>query len=149
MADYLLYHSSDEDYDEDALLERAFDRWEQLGGGSARGPLFEFHMQPIGRRRRLRDVVERAQFNAQLRQLRDPVAGDNIGMALTEALHHAIEAELDREQSLSWLSPLLSQQASQALCCTGQKRGGTVSSHSIQTHGSAQSGLHSHRNMRV
>ena len=37
-------------------------------------------------------------FNAQLRQLRDPVAGDNIGMALTEALHHAIEMELDREQ---------------------------------------------------
>ena len=26
------------------------------------------------------------------------VAGDNIGMALTEALHHAIETELDREQ---------------------------------------------------
>ena len=42
--------------------------------------------------------MEWAQFNAQLRQLRDPVAGDNIGMALTEALHHAIEAELDREQ---------------------------------------------------
>ena len=42
--------------------------------------------------------MERAQFNAQLRQLRDPVAGDNIGMALTEALHHAIETELDREQ---------------------------------------------------
>ena len=55
-------------------------------------------MQPIGRRRRWREVVERAQFNAQLRQLRDPVAGDNIGMALTEALHHAIETELDREQ---------------------------------------------------
>ena len=42
--------------------------------------------------------MERAQFNAQLLQLRDPLAGDNIGMALTEALHHAIEAELDREQ---------------------------------------------------
>ena len=55
-------------------------------------------MQPIGRRRRWREVVERAQFNAQLRQLRDPVAGDNIGMALTEALHHAIETELHREQ---------------------------------------------------
>ena len=38
-------------------------------------------------RRRWREVVERAQFNEQLRQLRDPVAGDNIGMALTEALH--------------------------------------------------------------
>ena len=98
MADDLLYHFSDEDDDEDALLDRAFDRWEQLGGCSARGPLFQFHMQPIGRRRRWREVVERAQFNAQLRQLRDPVAGDNIGMALTEALHHAIEAELDREQ---------------------------------------------------
>ena len=52
----------------------------------------------IGRRHRWRDVVERAQFNAQLRQLRDPVAGDNIGMALTEALHHAIATELEREQ---------------------------------------------------
>ena len=113
MADDLLYHFSDEDDDEDALLDRAFDRWEQLGGGSARGPLFQFHMQAIGRRRRWREVVERAQFNAQLRQLRDP-----------------------------WLSPLLSQQA--ALCCAGEKRGGTVSSHSMQTHGSASSGLHRH-----
>ena len=98
MADDLLYHFTDEDDDEDSLLDRAFDRWEQLGGGSARGPLFQFHMQPIGRRRRWREVVERAQFNAQLRQLRDPVAGDNFGMALTEALHHAIETELGREQ---------------------------------------------------
>ena len=98
IADNLFYHFSDEEDGEDALLDRAFDRWEQLGGGSARGPLFQFHMQPIGRRWRWRDVVERAQFNAQLRQLRDPVAGDNIGMALTETLHHAMEAELDREQ---------------------------------------------------
>ena len=98
MADDLLYHFSEEDNDEDALLDRAFDRWEQMGGGSTPGPLFQFHMQPIGRRRRWREVVERAQFNAQLRQLRDPVAGDNIGVALTEALHQAIETELDREQ---------------------------------------------------
>ena len=88
------YHFSDDE--EDALLDRAYDWWEQLGGAAAaRGPLFQFHMQPIGRRRRWREVVERAQFNAQLRQLRDPVAGDTTGMALTEALHHAIEAELD------------------------------------------------------
>ena len=94
MADDLLYHFSDEDDDEDALFDRAFDRWQQLGGAAARGPLFQFTMQPMGRRRRWRDVVERAQFNAQLRQLRDPVPGDNIGMALTEALHQAIETEL-------------------------------------------------------
>ena len=35
MADDLLYHFSDEYDDEDALLDRVFDRWEQLGGGSA------------------------------------------------------------------------------------------------------------------
>ena len=51
--------------------------------------------------------------------------------------------------SLSWLSPLLSQQASQALCSAGQKRRRTVSSNSIQTHGPALSGLHSHRNVGV
>ena len=33
-----------------------------------------------------------------MRQLRDPAAGDNIGMALTEPLHHAIDTELEREQ---------------------------------------------------
>ena len=98
MADDRWYHFSDEDEDEDALLDRALDQWDQLGGGSAQGPLFQFTMEPIGRRRCWREVVERAQFNAQLRQLRDPVARDNIGMALTEALHHAIETELDREQ---------------------------------------------------
>ena len=98
MADDFLYHFSDEDDDEDALLDGAVDRWEQIGGGSARGPLFQFTMQPMGRRRRRREVVERAQFNVQWRQLRDPVAGNNIGMALTEALHQAIETELDREQ---------------------------------------------------
>ena len=97
MAEDHWYPVSDEE--EDALLNRAYDRWEQLGGAAAaRGPLFQFTMQPIGRRRRWRDVVERAQFNAQLRQLRDPVPGDNIGMALTEALHKAIETELGREQ---------------------------------------------------
>ena len=100
MADEILYHFSDEEDGEDALLDRAFDRWEQLGGGSARSPLFQFTMQPIGRRRCCRDVVEWVQFNAQLRQLRDPVAGDNIGMALTltDALHNSIKTELEREQ---------------------------------------------------
>ena len=94
MADDIFYHFSDEKDGEDALLDRAFYRWEHIGGGSALGSLFQFTMQLIGRRRRWRDVLERAQFNAQLRQLRDPVAGDNIGMALTEALHNAIETEL-------------------------------------------------------
>ena len=59
MAEDSWYPDSDE---EDALLNRAYDRWEQLGGAApARGPLFQFTMQPIGRRRRWRNVVERAQ----------------------------------------------------------------------------------------
>ena len=90
MADDIFYHFSDEEDGEDALLDRALYRWEEMGGGSAPGPLFQFNMEPIGRRRRWRHIVERAQFNARLHQLRDPVAGDNIGMALTEALHNAI-----------------------------------------------------------
>ena len=94
----LFYHFSDEEDGEDALLARAYDRWTQLGGGPARhGPLFEFHMQPIGRRRHWHVVVDRAQFNPQLRQLRDPVDGDDVGLALTEALHQAIGRELEHQ----------------------------------------------------
>ena len=98
MKDDIFYHFSDEEDGEDALLDRAFDRWESIGGGSAIGLLLQLTMRLIGRRRRWRDVLERAQFKTQLRQLRDPVAGDNIGMALTEALHNAIETEIEREQ---------------------------------------------------
>ena len=66
MAEDRWYHFSDDE--EDALLDRAYDRWQQLGGAvTARGPLFQFTMQPMGRRRRWREEVERAQFNAQLR----------------------------------------------------------------------------------
>ena len=99
MADEILYHFSDEEDGEDALLDRAFDRWEQLGGGSARSPLFQFTMQPIGRRRCWRDVVEWVQFNAQLRQLRDPVAGDNIGMALTLTDAYITPSRLNSNES--------------------------------------------------
>ena len=97
--DDIYYHFSDEDEQEDSMLNRAFDRWQQMGAGStAGGPLFQFTMKPIGRRRHWRNIVERAQFHAQLRQLRDAGPGDNIGMALIEALHQAIATELDREQ---------------------------------------------------
>ena len=93
------YDFSNEEEEEDSILNRAFDRWQQMGGGgAAMGPLFQFTMNPIGRRRRWRNIVERAQFHAQLRQLRDAGPGDNIGMALIEALHQAIETELGREQ---------------------------------------------------
>ena len=93
------YDFSNEEEEEDSILNRAFDRWQQMGGGgAARGPLFQFILSPIGRRRRWRNIVERAQFHAQMRQLRDAGPGDNIGKALIEALHQAIETELNSEQ---------------------------------------------------
>ena len=45
MAEDPWYPFSDDDDEEDALLNRAYDRWEQLGGAAAaRGPLFQFTM---------------------------------------------------------------------------------------------------------
>ena len=89
------YDFNKEQEEEDSILNRAFDRWQQMGGGgAARGPLFEFTMNPIGRRRTWRNIVERAQFHAQMRQLREPVPADNIGHAITEALYNAMETEL-------------------------------------------------------
>ena len=87
--------SSDED---DDVLKEAMDDFErtQQGGDSCQ-PLFAFTLASIGPRRRWKNVVERAQFRADLRQLREPVTGDDIGLALTEALHTAIERELSRE----------------------------------------------------
>ena len=82
---------------EDEILNRVMDRWEQMGGSAVSGPLFKFKMVPVGKRRTWRNVVQRENFNAQLMQLREAVAGDNIGLALTEALHDAIANELQRQ----------------------------------------------------
>ena len=93
------YDFSNEEEEEDSILNRAFERWLQMrGGGAARGPLFQFTMQPVGRRRTWRNVVERAQFHAQLQQLRQVVPGDDIGLALTESLYEAIENELLKQE---------------------------------------------------
>lgn len=78
--DDTFYHLSDAEEGEDAILDIAFDQWEQLDGGPSNGPQLW------------------AQFNDQLCQLRDPVDGDNIGLALNEALHNATEAELQWQQ---------------------------------------------------
>ena len=90
--------SSDED--DDDLLYRAMEEWERKGqvGGGVKKPLFEFTFTSIGPRRRWKNVVERAQFRAELNQLREPMVGDDIGSELTNALHTAIETEVLREE---------------------------------------------------
>ena len=91
------YNFSDEDELQDAILNQAMDRWEQMGGSGAR-PLFKFSLKPIGKRRQWRNVVQRQQFDAQLIQMRQPKDDDNIGQALTEALYKAIGTELQRQR---------------------------------------------------
>ena len=109
------YRFEDEDEKMDEICNRAYNRWEQsneeealnqaydqfemhMRGGSVRGPLFKFKMVAIGKRRQWRDVVQRENFNAQLTQLREANPNDNIGVALTQALHEAIAKELNRQQ---------------------------------------------------
>jgi len=88
------YFNSDGEGNE--LCNRAVDLHEQMGGNPL-GPLFAFRLQPIGRRRPWRHVVDRVQFHADLQELRPPRPADNIGMALTEALRDAINQELDQQ----------------------------------------------------
>ena len=109
------YRFQDEDEDMDAICNHAYNRWEQsneeealnqaydqfethMRGGSVRGPLFKFKMVSVAKRRTWRDVVRRDQFYAELQQLRQPLPTDNMGLALTEALHRAIENEIQRER---------------------------------------------------
>ena len=109
------YRFEDEDEEMDEICNHAYNRWEQsneeealnqaydqfethMRGGSVRGPLFKFKMVSVGKRRTWRDVVRRDQFYAELQQLRQPLPTDNMGLALTEALHRAIENEIQRER---------------------------------------------------
>ena len=104
------YRFEDENEEMDAILNHAYDLWEeQLGGsagGSASGSLFKFQLKKIGKQRRWRDVVRRDTFHAELIQMREPLPTDNIGVALTEALYNAIERELQRQnrQNHHWIN---------------------------------------------
>ena len=86
------YFSGDEDEAWEHTMVRSLDRSEQLGG--ALGPLFHFRMQPVGRRRRWRDVVDHTQFHAVLEQAREARRGDNLGVHLMEALYRAIRGQI-------------------------------------------------------
>ena len=84
------YFSDDSDFEH--AMVRSLDRTEQLGG--ALGPLFAFRMQPVGRRRRWRDIVDHTQFHARLEQPREAERGDDIGVHLMEALYRAIRGQI-------------------------------------------------------
>ena len=104
--------SSDEEQMGSALVEDYFDggddawehamvrslhRTEQLGG--ALGPLFDFRMEPAGRRRRWRDTVDHTQFHARLEQGREARTGDDISVQLMEALYTTIRVSPRRRMN--------------------------------------------------
>ena len=84
------YFSDDSDFEH--AMVRSLDRTEQMGG--ALGPLFHFRLQPAGRRRRWRDIVDHTQFHAVLEQPREATPGDDIGVHLMEALYRAIRGQI-------------------------------------------------------
>ena len=81
--------------DDDNLLNRAYDRFEQQGGG-LRTPLFSTSLSPVGPRKRWRNVVTGIRFEATLVQNREPTSDDDIGGAIVESFHSAIERQLGR-----------------------------------------------------
>ena len=85
------YFDENDDAWEHAMV-RALDRTEQMGG--ALGPLFDFRLQQIGRRRRWRDTTDHSQFHAHLEQLRDARSTDNLGVHLMEGLYRAIKDQI-------------------------------------------------------
>ena len=91
------YRFEDDNEEMDAILNQAYDQWQEQLGGSASGPLFKFQLKQIGKQRKWRDIVRRDTFHTELIQMREPLPTDNIGVALTEALYNAIERELQRQ----------------------------------------------------
>ena len=84
--------SSDEEEEVDRTLAGSLGRMEHLGG--ALESLFRFQLERIGQRRQWRQIVDRMQFHATLRQLRSAGPRDNIGLCLMEALHEAIRTQI-------------------------------------------------------
>ena len=83
---------SDDDSHFEHAMVRSLDRSEQFGG--ALGPLFQFRMEPAGRRRHWCNIVDHAQFHAVLEQGREARTGDDLGVHLMEALYTAIRGQI-------------------------------------------------------
>ena len=82
----------EEDSDVEHAMVRSLDRAEQFGG--ALGPLFRFRMEPAGRRRHWRNIVDHTQFHAVLEQGREAKTSDDLGVHLMEALYQAIRGQI-------------------------------------------------------
>ena len=85
--------------DENSLLNRAMDQFEQRGG--AMGPLFSATYHEIGVPRQWqRRTAQQSRFQFTFEQLRAPQAQDDLGHALMEAIYVAV-SQIARERQIS------------------------------------------------
>ena len=71
---------------------------EQFGGATQRmegNPLFQFDFTPVNEQQWLRRV-QKTIYHTQLRQRREPVVGDDMGVAIVTALEEATRQHLER-----------------------------------------------------
>ena len=90
-------------YEESLASEELTDKdlnqvYDQLAGGGS--PLFSFTFQKAGPQRNWKNVLEKSTFNANLKQLRQPTAFDNIGDELTAALTRSIQEQISQDPTL-------------------------------------------------
>jgi len=81
------------------LVERQLAYREQIGGSAT--PLLSFELRPMGGRRNWRNVLNRQRYIANINQLREPNANDNLGIELTSALQRSIQRQINQDPSLS------------------------------------------------
>lgn len=93
------YEASNRDLP-DSLQDLSIDSDEERSTQTC-GSLLDFDLRPIGPRRNWRNVLNEQQFQATLRQHREPTPRDNIGDELTRALQRTIRRQIDADNSLS------------------------------------------------
>ena len=81
------------------LIERQLAYREQIGGSAI--PLLSFELRPVGGRRNWRNLLIRQHYVANINQLQEPNANDNLGIELTSALHRSIQRQINQDPSLS------------------------------------------------
>lgn len=90
--DNMFYHFSNEEEGEDAILDRAFDRW--LYPWSTLSIQYATYWEKMP----LAKCLGAGVIQCSVAPIEESCGWDNIGLALTATLHNAIEAELHRQQ---------------------------------------------------
>jgi len=70
------------------------------GGGVSNNPLLDFQLRPLGTRQNWTNVLNKQRFEATLQQHREPADNENLRHEVTQALHRAINHQIDSDGTL-------------------------------------------------